>query len=121
MSNERDELATTIASTLDRLFLSREYHQPAKQDYTVADAILTAGYRKPAVVTNDAELHDAIRRSFEDGESLVLLDGWRPWVIWEDADGFEHVSSIPVEDDPETLSLSDITFPVHILHPGAKS
>lgn len=72
--------------------------------------------RKPRTITTVEELDAAIVRSFEEGENLVLLDGWRPWIIWENDHGDVHVSSLPVEDDPDRLSLSDIALPAIVLH-----
>lgn len=76
--------------------------------------------RKPAPITDQDELEDAIRRSFEEGEHLVLMSGTRPWIIWEDDYGLAHVSSAPHEDDPESFTLDDIPLPATVLHVGGQ-
>ena len=72
--------------------------------------------RKPRTITTTEELDAAIVQCFEQGENLVLLDGWRPWIIWENDQGDIRVSSLPVEDDPASLSLSDISLPATVLY-----
>lgn len=118
--SERDELAETIASKLDTFFGKREFG-PAEQDLQLADALLAAGYRKPRTVTTAAELDAAIIRAFENGENLVLLEkgGWRPYILWEDDRGDLHVTSTPMEDDPERLTPSDIALPATVLYEGS--
>ena len=62
----RDELAEVIASKLDRLFGHREFG-PAKQDFDLADELISAGYSKPRTVMTRYEVE-----ALPDGS--VLLD-----------------------------------------------
>jgi hypothetical protein len=136
MTTERDELADLIGNhTVDENSWCMAYDgressyckcgeklYPVRTLYAhVADALLADGFRKPAVVTTAEELDDAIRRSFEEGEHLVLMSGTRPWIIWEDDYGLEHVTSAPYEDDPESFTLDDIPLPATVLHVGGES
>jgi hypothetical protein len=112
MSAERDELDRIIYAALAG---------NGESTRAAADAILAAGYRKPRTVTTTDELHDAIRRSFEEGEPLVLMDEWkRPFILWEDDYGTVNVSSWPQEEDPERLKLNSIHLPATILHVGGE-
>ena len=75
----RDELAAVIGSKLDRLFGSREFG-PAKQDFDLADELISAGYSKPRTITTAEEL-DALPSGSvvldRRGLSLHLnYDGW---------------------------------------------
>lgn len=84
----------------------------------VAKNLRDEGWTRLDKVTTSEELEDAIRRSFEEGEHLVLMSGTRPWIIWEDDHGLAHVSSAPYEDDPERLDLGDIALPAVVVHVG---
>lgn len=78
------------------------------------------GYSKPRVIETIEELDQCVQQSFEQGETLVVKDTWRPWIIWEDDDGNAHVSSLPMEDDPKRLTLAEVRLPLTILHVGTK-
>jgi hypothetical protein len=121
----RDELALELFiadnSRQSRARSIVDFERLGGETYThrLADAVLAAGYRKPRTITTAEELDAAIVRHFEQGENLVLLGGWRPWIIWEDDRGNVRVSSLPVEDDPDRLSLSSIPLPATVLYePG---
>ena len=108
MNTERDELATIIETAYDL--------NPGMASFELlAHTLLAAGYSRPKQVSTVAELGAAIVRAFEHGENLVLLSTWRPWIIWEDDYGDVNVSSLPVEDDPERLTLADIALPAMVL------
>ena len=114
MSTERDELENIIA---ERYHATRP--TPTVLDSAIAGAILAAGYRKPQQVTTEEELGAAISAAFEDARPLVVSDrAGRPWIIWEDENGDAWVESWPQEEDPERLTLADITLPATVLHVG---
>lgn len=129
-----EPLADVIAAALDsdttvctRVWEAWSYGTMGPDDFTplaeepdslrnIADAVLAAGYRKPRTISTAEELDAAIVRAFEEAQNLVLFDGWRPWIIWENDQGDTRVSSLPVEDDPAHLGLSDIPLPVTVMH-----
>lgn len=110
ITDECFELAATLNEAVEVFYEPFDGHESTR----IAARILAAGYRKPRTITTVEELDAAITHSFEEGENLVLLSGWRPWIIWENDRGDIRVSSLPVEGDPDHLSLSDITLPATI-------
>ena len=118
--NTRNELARDIPKWTDLPFggVNDYVKLDANAAYAIADVLIEKGYSKPRQVSTVEELDAVIVASFEQGECLVLMAGWRPWIIWEDDYGDAHASSLPVEDDPERLTLDDISLPATVLYVG---
>ena len=111
-TDECYELAATLNDAVEVFYEPFDGYESTR----IAAKILAAGYRKPRTITTAEELDAAIEQSFGQGENLILFDGWRPWIIWENDQGDIRVSSLPVEDDPDSLGLSDIPLPATVLY-----
>lgn len=130
---EHDELTTDYVRDrfVDSMFTSAEASAlpyadfaDVEEEQTRFDAWLEsvrAEARRPRVIETAKELREAISTAFQNGVNLtVLSQNWRPWVIWEDDNGHAHASSVPVEDDPERLTLADVKLPVTVLWEGGE-
>jgi hypothetical protein len=102
----RDELAALIGGKLDSIFGTREFG-PATQDYTLADELIAAGYRKPRTITTIEELEAmAVGSMILDSDPDALLkDRNGGWLSIHDGD------HIPYKD-------FSITLPATVIHEG---
>jgi len=110
----RDELAELIGSKLDRLFGSREFG-PAKQDFDLADELISAGYSKPRTITTVEEL-DALP-----AKSVILGRAGMPLV--SDGDKVEPWASV-CEDPyggPIWKNSADIALPATVIYSPEES
>jgi len=71
----REELAALIGTKLDRIFGTREFG-PATQDYTLADELIAAGYRKPRDITEADDLRaltvGSVIKLSQEGETVNI-------------------------------------------------